>query len=59
MPDPVHAIGNRAERRLAFREAYKTLRNRIQLFAALNVAALDRVSLQRQVDDLGRAREVQ
>ena len=59
VPDPVKATGNPAERRLAFREAYKTLRHRIQLFAALNVAALDRVSLQRQVDDLGRTREVQ
>ena len=59
VPDPVKAKGNPAERRLAFRDAYATLRNRIQLFAALNVAALDRVSLQRKVDDLGRTREVQ
>jgi ArsR family transcriptional regulator, arsenate/arsenite/antimonite-responsive transcriptional repressor / arsenate reductase (thioredoxin) len=54
MPDPVKVEGTRAEKSLAFMEAYRTLRHRISGFVALPVETLDRISLQRQVDAIGR-----
>jgi DNA-binding transcriptional ArsR family regulator len=54
MPDPVQAEGTDAERALAFHQAYGALHNRIQAFVALPFEALDRMSLQKAVDDIGR-----
>ncbi len=54
MPDPVKAQGTEAEKAFAFMEAYRTLRHRISAFVALPVASLDRMSLQRRVDAIGR-----
>ena len=54
MPDPVKVEGTDAEKSLAFQHAYGALRNRILLFTALPLASLDRMSLQRAVDDIGR-----
>jgi len=54
MPDPVKAEGTDAQKSLAFHQAYGALRNRIVAFAALPIASLDRISLQRAVDDIGR-----
>lgn len=56
-PDPARAVGTDAEKRLAFHQAYAALRNRIQLFTTLNIAALDRLSLQRAVDDLAERKD--
>ena len=55
MPDPVRATGTDAERALAFQHAYGVLQNRIRAFAALPVESLDRIALQRAVDDIARA----
>ena len=55
MPDPVKAEGSQAEQSLAFQQAYGTLKNRIRAFAALPFSELDRVSLQRAVDDIGQS----
>jgi hypothetical protein len=54
LPDPVQAEGTDAERALAFQEVYGALRNRIQAFVALPLDALDAMSLQRAVDDIGK-----
>lgn len=54
MPDPVKAEGTDAQKSLAFHQAYGILRNRIAIFAALPIAALDRLSLQKAVDDIGQ-----
>ncbi|TMV05700.1 ArsR family transcriptional regulator [Ruegeria sediminis] len=54
MPDPVKAEGSDAEKSLAFQHAYGTLKNRIRAFAALPFEQLDRISLQKAVDDLAR-----
>lgn len=54
MPDPVKVEGTQAEKSLAFHQAYGALRNRIEAFTALPIASLDRISLQRAVDDIGR-----
>jgi len=54
MPDPVKVEGTDAEKNLAFHQAYGALSNRIRVFGALPIASLDRISLQRAVDDIGR-----
>jgi protein-tyrosine-phosphatase len=54
LPDPSAADGNEAERRLAFAETYRMLRNRITILASLPIGALERLSLQRRLDDIGR-----
>ena len=56
-PDPVKATGTDAQRMLAFQHAYGMLRNRIMAFAALPLDALDRISLQRALDDIARTPE--
>ena len=53
MPDPVKAQGAEAEQRLAFQQAYGTLRNRISSFVALPFEALDAISLQHAADTIG------
>lgn len=57
LPDPVRATGTEAEKRLAFQQTYAMMRHRIMAFAALPFDALDRVSLQNKVDDIGRVKE--
>lgn len=54
MPDPVRAEGTDARKSLFFRETYDALRNRILAFAALPIDTLDRMALQRAVDEIGR-----
>lgn len=58
MPDPVQAEGSDAEKSLAFQAAYGTLLNRITAFVSLPIDSLDRLSLQRAVDDIARDDEV-
>jgi arsenate reductase len=50
VPDPVAVQGTDAEKRLAFQQAYGTLKNRLEAFAALDMSALDRAALQREID---------
>lgn len=52
LPDPVKAQGTDAEKGLVFARTYAALRRRIEAFAALPVASLDRISLQRRVDQI-------
>lgn len=54
MPDPVKAEGTEAQKSLAFQRAYGALHNRIKVFTALPIASLDRISLQKAVDDIGQ-----
>jgi arsenate reductase len=57
MVDPVKASGSEAERSLAFQVAYGALRNRIGVFTSLPMNTLDRISLQKAVDDIGQMTE--
>jgi arsenate reductase len=43
------------ERRLAFAETYRQLRNRIAAFISLPIASLDRLSLKSRLDAIGKA----
>jgi len=54
MPDPTVVEGNEAERRLAFSETYRMLRNRISIFVNLPLASLDRLALQERLDEIGK-----
>jgi protein-tyrosine-phosphatase len=56
IPDPSLATGTEAEIALAFAEAYRQLNSRITLFCALPMASLDRLSLQRRLDDIGKSK---
>ena len=54
LADPSRAQGTEAERRLAFADTHRMLHQRIGIFTSLPIASLDRLSLQAQLDQLGR-----
>ena len=54
VPDPAAATGTEAEIRLAFSEAYRMLERRISIFVNLPIASIDRLALQRRLDDIGK-----
>jgi protein-tyrosine-phosphatase len=53
IPDPARAEGSEAERMLAFRHALAALERRIAIFVELPLESLDRLKLQRRLDDIG------
>lgn len=55
MPDPAAIEGTPAEVSLAFAECYRMLNNRISAFANLKLSGLDRLSLQRNMDEIGKS----
>lgn len=55
--DPAAATGSDADRHKAFVTAFTQLSRRISLFISLPVEKLDKLSLKRQLDDIGRLRE--
>jgi arsenate reductase len=54
LPDPAAAEGAEAERRLAFAETLRMLRNRIGAFVNLPIKSLDKLSLQNRLREIGR-----
>lgn len=55
MPDPAAVKGTDVEVALAFAETYRMLNNRIGAFSNLKVTGLDRLSLQKKLDDIGHS----
>jgi protein-tyrosine-phosphatase len=55
MPDPALATGTDAEIAVAFADTYRMLRNRINLFMNLPMKSLDRLALQKRLDEIGKA----
>ena len=55
VPDPAAATGTAAEIALAFKDAYRMLHQRIEIFTALPLRALDRLTLQNKLEEIGRA----
>ena len=55
MPDPAAVTGSDVDIALAFAETYRMLNNRIGAFANLKLSALDRLSLQAKLRDIGKA----
>ena len=54
IPDPVAATGSEAEIALAFKDAYRMLNRRIELFLALPIQKLDRLVLSTRLKEIGR-----
>ena len=54
VPDPAAARGTQADIERAFREAFLILDRRISLFLCLPLKVLDRLALQRELDNLGQ-----
>lgn len=54
IPDPAAETGTPGEVAQAFNEAYRMLERRIVAFAALPIAALDTLTLQARLRDIGR-----
>lgn len=54
VPDPSEVQGDDAAVGLAFYDTYRMLRNRISIFVSLPMSALDSLSLQRELDAIGR-----
>jgi arsenate reductase len=53
VPDPAAATGDEKAIEDAFRQAFAMLQRRIELFANLPVKALDRMSLQKRLNEIG------
>jgi arsenate reductase len=54
--DPAAVEGDEVTRLMAFRTALRELENRIKIFVVLPLASLDRLRLQRRLDEIGRMR---
>ena len=54
IPDPAAALGSEAEIALAFKDAYRMLNRRIDLFLALPIEKLDRLVLTTRLKAIGR-----
>jgi arsenate reductase len=54
IPDPAAVDGSDAEQHAAFLDAYRMLRRRIEIFLALPLASIDRMSLKGQLDAIGK-----
>jgi protein-tyrosine-phosphatase len=57
VPDPAAAVGNEAEVRLAFADAFRMLNNRISIFVSLPIRSLDKLALQARLDSIGKTRD--
>jgi len=58
IPDPAAATGLPAEIALAFKDAYRMLARRIEVFVALPIRSLDQLSLQAKLKEIGRMKGV-
>ena len=54
VPDPAAVEGTEAEKRLAFADTYRMMRNRISIFVNLPMSSLDRLALQKRLTDIGK-----
>jgi len=57
VPDPAAAQGTPAEVALAFKDGYRMLHQRIGIFTSLPLRALDELSLQKKLDEIGRMKD--
>ena len=53
VPDPAAATGNDAEVAAAFADAYRMLNNRIGIFVNLPFSSLDKLTLQKRLEQIG------
>ena len=55
VPDPASVVGNEAFRRAAFADSYRMLNNRINIFISLPLGSIDKLTLQRRLEQIGAA----
>lgn len=55
LPDPAAVEGSEAEIRFAFADTHRMLHQRISIFTNLPLASLDKIALQKHLDDIGRS----
>jgi arsenate reductase len=53
IPDPARVEGDEVVRMMAFRDALHSLEHRISIFVSLPIESLDRLKLQRRLDEIG------
>ncbi len=53
LPDPAAAEGSEAEIRFAFADTHRMLYQRISIFVSLPLASLDKLSLQKRLEEIG------
>jgi arsenate reductase len=58
LPDPSRAEGTEAEKRLAFADTHRMLYQRIGIFVNLPLASLDKLALQKKLDEIGQPAKV-
>ena len=58
LPDPSRAEGTEAEKRLAFADTHRMLYQRIGIFVNLPLVSLDRLALQKKLDQIGQSTPV-
>jgi arsenate reductase (thioredoxin) len=54
VPDPAAATGTADQIERAYRDAFSILDRRIALFLSLPLASLDKLAIQRRIEDIGR-----
>ena len=57
VPDPSRATGTDAERAFAFADTHRMLNQRIGIFVSLPMGSLDKLSLQKRLDEIGQRRK--
>ncbi|MEM6464750.1 MAG: arsenate reductase ArsC [Pseudomonadota bacterium] len=57
VPDPAAAGGTDAEKHFAFAETYRMLSNRISIFVNLPLQAIDHLSLQKRLSEIGEIKQ--
>ncbi len=56
LPDPSTIQGSETERALAFADTHRMLYQRISIFTNLPLSSLDKLSLQKRLDDIGKTK---
>jgi arsenate reductase len=54
IPDPASVEDTEMEKKLAFRQAFKSMETRIKLFLSLPIASIDKMRLQERMDAIGK-----
>lgn len=54
VPDPAAVEGSQLNQLTAFRDTFRTLENRIKIFASLPLASIERMKLKERLDEIGK-----
>ena len=57
VPDPVAFEGSLTEKALYYANVFRMLERRIGIFCSLPIRSLDKLSLQKRLDEIGKTRD--